>query len=54
VAFVDPTAGLLTWWISIVLMSIVIQRHFGDTRNPYGTEPAHASSPGPTGSPPPS
>jgi TMEM175 potassium channel family protein len=37
VAFVDPTAAMLTWWVGIVLMSIVAGRRFGGVRDPYGT-----------------
>jgi uncharacterized membrane protein len=37
VAFVDPTAGLLTWWIGITAMTFVARRRFGDVRDPYGT-----------------
>jgi uncharacterized membrane protein len=37
VAFVDPTAGLVTWWIAIFGMTLLAQHRFGDVRDPYGT-----------------
>jgi TMEM175 potassium channel family protein len=36
VAFVDPIAGMYTWWIGIAAMSIVARR-FGSVREPYAT-----------------
>jgi uncharacterized membrane protein len=35
VAFVDPIAGMYTWWIGIVAMSLLARR-FGSVREPYG------------------
>ena len=36
VAFVDPAAGTYTWWIAIVVMSVLVHRRYGDVRDPYG------------------
>ena len=36
VAFVDPTAGMLTWWIAISTTTFVARRRFGAVRDPYG------------------
>jgi uncharacterized membrane protein len=40
VAFVDPIAGMYTWWIGIVAMSLLARR-VGSVREPYG--PAEGS-----------
>ena len=37
VAFVDPTAGMLTWWVAIAGTTVLAKRRFGDVRDPYGT-----------------
>ena len=40
VAFVNPIAGMYTWWIAIAAMSVVSRRRFGDLRQPYATDPS--------------
>jgi len=42
VAFVDPTAGLLTWWVAIFGMTLLARHRFGDVRDPYGTATVNA------------
>ena len=39
VAFLDPTAGELTWWVAILTMSLVMNHRYGGAvRTPYGVE----------------
>lgn len=37
VAFLDPTAALITWWLSIIVLSVVLDRRYdAAVRKPYG------------------